>query len=55
MPAEKVSEGDDEGEEAEEKKQETLQNKLRVLGRFHTQQINDVKPLGKTTQMVSCS
>lgn len=55
VPAEKVSEEEVEQDDAEEQKQQTLQNELRVLGRFHTARINDVKPLGRTTQMVSCS
>ena len=55
VPSEKISEEENDQENEEEEKQITLHNKLRVLGSFHTQQINDLKPLGRTTQMVSCS
>jgi len=55
VPAEQITEGDEEQEQEEVRKQMTLLNELRILGRFHTARVNDVKPLGKTTQMVSCS
>jgi WD40 repeat protein len=55
VPSEKISEEEVEQDGEEEQKQQTLQNDLKILGRFHTAQVNDVQPLGRTTQMVSCS
>lgn len=33
----------------------TLENPLKPLGRFHTSRVNQVQPLGNSTQMVSIS
>ena len=54
VPSEKVAENEEE-ENEEEKKVMTLQNDLKILGRFHTTRVNDIQPLGRTTQMASCS
>mmetsp|Transcript_33477 Transcript_33477/g.41328 ORF Transcript_33477/g.41328 Transcript_33477/m.41328 type:complete len:140 (+) Transcript_33477:672-1091(+) len=55
VPSEKISEEEVEQENEEEQKQTTIFNDLKILGKFHTARVNDVRPLGRTTQMISCS
>lgn len=49
VPAEKISDYDDDADGQEETKQVTLENPLDVAGRFHTDRVNAVKPLGTST------
>ena len=46
VPAEKLSEDDEEQDKEDEQKQQTLENPLLTIGRFHTQRVNGIRPLG---------
>ena len=56
VPSEKIAEEEVEEEDRDElQKQQILENELELVGRFHTDKINAVKPLGPTSQMASIS
>lgn len=48
VPAEKISEEEEEVDEQEDKVV-NLENQLQTLGRFHTARVNAIKPLGTST------
>lgn len=52
--AEKISDFDEE-EGHEEQKEKNIEHDLHSLGRYHTERVNGVRPLGTSTQMVSIS
>ena len=55
VPSEKISDEDYENEGQEEQKLVDLETPLQITGRFHTDRVNCVKPLGTSTQMVTIS
>ena len=55
VPAEAINYDEDEEEQNKKKERKTIQEPFNELGRFHTKNVNGIRELGESTQLVTIS